>query len=61
MAHGSFPMEGEVVVMTDAIAKRMGFINLAAMRSWESKRETSTLDKLLVDVCNLQRLCITIH
>lgn len=58
MAHGSFPIEGEKVELTETVANRMGFINLDAMKNWQRLRESATIDNLLVRLCNLEQMVI---
>lgn len=58
MAHGSFPIDGEEVYMTDDLARNLGFINLAAYENYKRKREDVTIDKLLVEVVNLQQMVL---
>ena len=54
-------MEGEVVEMSDAIAKRMGFINLKAFENYQRLRETADVDRLLVRLVNVEQMVIELQ
>lgn len=49
---------GKEEPLTEDLAKRLGFINLVAMGEWQRRRETVTVDKLLVDVCNMKQMIL---
>lgn len=51
-------MQPDEVPLTDEIAKRCGFINLAAMENYRAKKDKATLDSLLVEVCNLGQMLL---
>ena len=52
----SLDIEGREVEMDDVLASKLGFINVAAYMEHKLRRDTITLEKLLVEVCNLHQM-----
>lgn len=48
-------MHGIEVPLDDAVAQRMGFVNLAAFEEYRTRRHLPDADSLLKDLCNIKQ------
>lgn len=47
------------VPMTDEIAKRMGFVNVAAFEEYQKRKgDLRSLDQMSIDICNMKQTLI---
>ena len=51
-------MSRGAILDIDGREERLGFINVEAFQEWRRRRETATLEKLLVDVCNMGQMLL---